>query len=336
MHNSAATNIPDADAAREVAITFTARGRVELLPAQPNAEPLGPREIAGRTLASLVSAGTEGATLDKKSGFPLVPGYAAVFEVESVGAEVDDIRAGDRALCMGPHRSWQRVAREEALLLPAGLAPETAVFARLMGVGMSTLTTTVARPPQKVLIMGLGLVGHLAAQVFAGCGYEVLACDPVESRRALAARVGVEARSEVPLHDSDWAGHIALALECSGHEAAALDACRMVRPRGEVVLVGTSWRRRSEMFAHELLHAIFHRYVVLRSGWEWEVPLHPTGFRSGSIWGNLAAALRWLAEGRVKVEGLAALAAPAQAQNVYHDLQHARWPALAAVFDWTQ
>jgi threonine dehydrogenase-like Zn-dependent dehydrogenase len=123
-------------------------------------------------------------------------------------------------------------------------------------------------------------------------------------------------------------------VECSGHEQAVLDAGRVVRKRGEVVLVGVPWRRRSELFAHELLDVLFHNYVVLRGGWEWELPRQPTDFLVNSIYGNFAGALKWLAQGRVRVDGLASKAAPADAQQAYQDLLHGRAPGLTYVFDW--
>jgi threonine dehydrogenase-like Zn-dependent dehydrogenase len=318
------------------AVTITARERAELLEVEPDARPLGPREVAGRTLATLVSAGTELAGTYLGTGFPRVPGYAAVFEVEMLGSEVESIAAGDRLFCMGPHRSYQRVTQENALPVPAELAPEAAVFARMMSVSMSTLTSTTARPPAPVLVMGLGLVGHLAAQLFAACGYEVTACDPAAARREIAAQAGIRrVLPAPPLDDPTFAGQVALVLECSGHEQAALDGCRAVRKRGEVVLVGTPWQRRTDLSAHELLHLVFHRYVILRSGWEWQLPLQPAEFRRNSILGNLAAALRWLAEGRVRVDGLYRTVSPRDAQQVYQDLLHQRHERLAAVFDWT-
>jgi threonine dehydrogenase-like Zn-dependent dehydrogenase len=316
-------------------ITFTAREKAELLPVERNTAPLGPREVAGSTLATLVSAGTElqGAYLG--THFPAQVGYAAVFVVEQVGSEVSTLQIGDRAFCMGGHRSWQRVPVENALRVPDSLPSEQAVFARLMGVSMSTLTTTDARPPQRTLVTGLGPVGHLAAQIFHACGYVVTACDPDAVRREFAVQNGLpDVRAAVPLDDPAIAGQVALAVECSGHEQAVLDCCRAVRKRGEVTLVGVPWQRRTDLTAHALLHLIFHNYVVVRSGWEWELPLHETPFRTNSIYGNLSAALRWLEEGRVRVSNLIETALPGEAQRVYQDLLHNRWRKLAAVFDW--
>lgn len=318
-------------------VIITGYEQAELRPVERPPAPLEPQEVAGRTLATIISAGTELASAYQGAHFPARPGYAAVFEVEQVGSGVQDIQVGDRVFGMGPHRSFQRLSREQVVKVPDGLPPERAVFARMMCVTMSTLTTTTARPPQKVLVTGLGLVGHLAAQMFARCGYEVTACDPSESRRNFAVQAGIRrVLPAVPLDDPDMAGQVALVVECSGHEQAALDGCRIVRKRGEVVLVGTPWRRRTDLTAHELTHAVFFRYVTLRSGWEWELPLHEAEFRTNSIFGNFAAALRWLAEGHVRVERLYALVSPRDAQTAYQDLLHQRGERLAVVLDWRE
>jgi len=84
-----------------------------------------------------------------------------------------------------------------------------------------------------------------------------------------------------------------------------------------------------------VLHAVFHRYVVMRSGWEWEVPRQSTDFRTNSLFGNYATALRWLAEGHICVDGLYTKVAPREAQRAYQDLLHRRGPQLTFVFDWT-
>jgi len=320
----------------EYAVTFTAQEHAQLLPVERDPTPLKPDEVLGRTLVTLVSPGTELASGYLGAKFPRVPGYAAVFAVEEVGSDVTDFAAGAPAFCMGSHRSFQRLKREDVLPVPDGLSPERAVFARLMSVTMSTLTTTTARPSAKVVVTGLGIVGNLGAQVFQASGYEVTACDPVESRRETARQMGI--RNVLPAVPGDGpgvAGKVALVLECSGHEQAAVDGCKVVGRRGEGVLVGTPWRRRTDLSAHELLHAVFHNYVVLRSGWEWELPRQPTAFRTGSIFANLGAALGWLAEGRVRVDGLYSKVPPREAQQAYQDLLHMRGKHLTAVFDWT-
>jgi threonine dehydrogenase-like Zn-dependent dehydrogenase len=206
----------------------------------------------------------------------------------------------------------------------------------MMGVSMSTLTTTTARPPEKVVVTGLGVVGFLAAQIFAHCGYEVIACEPDARRREIARACGLErVLPSVPLQDPKVARQVSLVVECSGHEQAVLDGCRVVRKRGEVVMVGVPWRQRSEMAAFDVLSEVFFHYVVLRSGWEWELPHQPTPFRTNSIWGNFAGALRWLAQGAICVEDVCEIRPPREAQEAYQDLLHRRCAKLSVMFDWT-
>ncbi|MBM3241363.1 zinc-binding alcohol dehydrogenase [Candidatus Poribacteria bacterium] len=322
---------------KDYAVMITAQEKAELQTVARDSRPLDSDELSGRTIVTLISAGTELASAyQATSGFPRGVGYAAVFEVEAVGSEVNDIQLGNYVFCMGGHRSYQRTKRNGVVLLPQGLAPETAVFARLMGVSMSTLTTTTARPPEKVLVTGLGIVGNLAAQNFANCGYDVIACEPNEMRRNIALQSGLKTvLPVVPLDDATIVGKVGLVIDCSGHEQAVLDACQVVRKRGEVVLIATPWRRQTELYAHSILHAIFHKYVVMRSGWEWELPGHPTDFRTNSIYGNLTAALKWLAEGRIRVGSLATKVPPREAQQAYQNLLHKQSERLTYIFDWT-
>ncbi len=317
------------------AVSIVAREQARLV-AVPLPAELGAREIRGRTLHTLISPGTELAYNYTGTTFPSFPGYAAIFVAEECGADVQGISPGDICYCRGPHRSFQQVDRANAHRVPEGLAPDEALLARLMGVSMTTLITTTARPGDRVLVTGAGPVGYLAAQVFSLSGYEVMVVEPNASRRKQIASRGLPRIFEgIPVEDAAIAGTVALVVECSGHEQAAVDACKIVRKRGEVVLVGVPWRRQTDTFAHELLSLVFHKYVVLRSGWEWELPHYSTDFRPHSIESDIQTALRWLAEGRIPTEGLITSVKPHDAPQIYDDLFHRRAQGLFMVFDWT-
>ncbi len=323
---------------KDYAVLITSHKKAELIPIERETKPLEPDELAGHSLATLISTGTELASAyHATEGFPRGLGYSAVFRVDEIGSGINDIKIGDTVFCMGGHRSYQRMRRNFVIKLPEKIEPEIAVFARLMGVSMSTLTTTTARPPEKVLVMGLGIVGNLAGQNFICCGYDVFACDPDEKRRNIALESGLKnVLPAVPFDNPDINGKIGLALDCSGHEQAVLDACNVVRKRGEVVLIATPWKRYTEIYAHTILHTIFHKYVVMRSGWEWELPLHPADFRTNSIYGNLEAALKWLAEGKIRVNNLYSKISPDEAQLAYQSLSEKSSEKLTYVFDWSK
>jgi threonine dehydrogenase-like Zn-dependent dehydrogenase len=324
-------------------ILFRDVEQAELVETSRDPKPLGPDEVQGKTLYSLVSAGTElniylGNYMKEGLAWgrlPFVPGYAAVFAVEQVGADVKDVSAGDLLYCMGPHRSFQRLARQDTIPVPAGLAPEQATFARIMNITMSTLTTTPARPPEKVMVTGLGPVGLLGALMFQASGYEVYACEPSEKRRAMAAAAGLRrVLARIPLDDAAVKGQVALVVECSGHEQAVLDGCKTLMKGGELVVVGVPMVRRTDIYAQELLNLIFRQFITVRSGKEQQVPKFPVDFLHNSQFGNMRAALAWLADGRIPVRDLYTIASPKDAQAVYQDVLHQRLEKLAAIIQW--
>lgn len=318
-------------------LCMPAPGRVELQPFDLE-DCLPEDHVEGPALASAISPGTELSTAYAHQD-PAAPasgsGYAMVFQVENAGSAAAYSR-GDVVFCMGAHQSWVRRPAAGCWKVPPGVEPGDAALSRLAGVSWSTVSTTAARPPARVAVTGLGIVGNLAAQILAASGYQVLACDPVAERREHLADTDIELVERLPLEDSPWAGETELVVECSGHEAAALDACKLVRRGGEVVLVGVPWEKRTELPAFDLLHAVFHHYVNLRSGWEWEVPIEPQPFRHGAIRDNIIAAMRWFGDGRLSSARIAKRVNPADCDAVYRDLSERGPGPLTAIFDWTQ
>ena len=311
------------------AVTHVAHQRCQLEPIE-RAEPAA-GEIAGSTLSSLISPGTEINSAYLARSFPRYSGYAAVFTVESIGAGVEGWRRGDRAFCMGGHRSWQCVPAAEVVPLPDGLEPAVAVLARLMSVSHTTLITTRARPGEGVALTGLGPVGYLAAAQFALAGYRVNASDPDAHRRHIASALPITVLDTLP---SD--AEAALSIDCSGHEDAVLSCCDATRRGGEVVLVGVPWEQRSQASAHQILHKVFHRYLHLRSGWEWELPRISTHVsQPHSVIGAWRTCRNWLAEGRVPLPGgLIGHWDPRACDAAYQGHLHHNLDHLCTVFDW--
>ena len=248
---------------------------------------------------------------------------------------------------MGAHRSTQQFNVRDTLPTPKTLPTSSIVIARLMGVSMTTLMTTSARPGDKIIVTGAGPVGFLAAHQFRLAGYDVLMVEPSDARRQAATQSGLEnVLAAMPLDDASVRGKVALVVECSGHEQAVLDACNIVRQQGEVVLVGVPWVARTSLLAHEILKAVFFNYVNLRSGWEWALPLHARGFvweelyegynnAEQTIYSGFVKALKWLAEGRIPLDGLTQARSPRDATSLYEGLIRGAYPEMFTILDWT-
>ena len=206
-----------------------------------------------------------------------------------------------------------------------------------MGVSMSTLNTTTARPPSRVLVTGLGPVGNLAAQIFAACGYEVTAVDPAPARRDGAAKARPAGRTR---HRPRRVPPTSPATSrCTWNAAATSRPCSTAaarsRKRGEVVARRRAVdSRRTEIYSFDLLARDFP-------------PLRRRAQRLGV--GSAAPARRLrrqldhrelrrraaLARRRPpQLDGLADAYAPADAQEVYSALPDQSLPTPAALFDW--
>ncbi|URK89535.1 hypothetical protein LP421_33375 (plasmid) [Rhizobium sp. RCAM05350] len=149
----------------------------------------------------------------------------------------------------------------------------------------------------------------------------------------------------MPVDSPEISGTVALVVDCSGHEGAVLGGCRVVRQHGEVVLIGVPWKRHTELYAHDILHAVFNKFVLLRSGWEWEYPLLAKGFKwaellegynnsSHSIFTGFAKALKWLSEDRIPLSGLVRQLSPADPAAVYGALLERGISEPFLVFEW--
>ena len=141
------------------------------------------------------------------------------------------------------------VARASRLVpVPPGLDPRDAALAEPLAVAVRAARRAGPLLGRGALVVGAGTVGLLLAQVLAHVGAApVLALEPDPGRRALAGRLGVDARWE--REEDRRAALVAAAFpargpdvvaECSGADGAPREAVRLVRRGGTALLLGVS------------------------------------------------------------------------------------------------
>jgi 2-desacetyl-2-hydroxyethyl bacteriochlorophyllide A dehydrogenase len=306
---------------------------------------LGPSEILVESEASLISQGTEGAAYQgllmpggREQHYPQRPGYANVARVVETGGPGGPFAVGDRVFTMVNHASHARIDTKTQLCVRVReeLPSHLAVFTRLAMVSMSTLRTSTARLGDKAAVVGLGMVGNLAAQLCQIAGLSTTGIDVIEWRCDLAKTCGIETVMRSAGDDVLRPEH-ALVIEATGSEAGAKTGVKLVQPHGELSLVGSQWGKGGQdMDALRFLGSIFEQYIHIRSGWEWQLPTLPTSFGPSSLTHSAGAILGWIADGRLQVEPLLShRVAPGDASTVYGEMVRNKDRYLGVVFDWT-
>jgi 2-desacetyl-2-hydroxyethyl bacteriochlorophyllide A dehydrogenase len=214
--------------------------RAETLP------PPGKDEALVRTLASGVSRGTESLVFAGRvpasqhaamrcpfqAGdfpFPVKYGYSAVGIVEAGPPAL----VGRRVFCLHPHQD--RFLAPAAMLhaVPDAVPTRRAVLAANMETALNVAWDAGALPGERVLVIGAGVVGLLAAYLLAripGVTLTVIDTDPAKARIAaaldlvFAAPANAPDEAELIVHASGSADGLALALARAGFEARIVEA----------------------------------------------------------------------------------------------------------------
>jgi threonine dehydrogenase-like Zn-dependent dehydrogenase len=225
-----------------------------------------------------------------------VAGHEAVGVVEEVGPGVEDLAPGTRVVVFqhygcgrcnycrtgqpmfcpdrrtlgnhvdGADAEFVAAPASICLPLPDSLSDEVAaLLACNFGTAFSGIRKLKLDGGDVVVVFGLGPVGCCAVVVAASDGAEVVAVDPVKSRRDLAERLGA-ARTVDPTA-SDTATTIReitqgqgaeASIDCSGNPRAQSDALAVLRPKGKMLVLAATagwtidpsqlWRRGLTLF----------------------------------------------------------------------------------------
>lgn len=247
-------------------------------------------------------------------------GYSAAGVVEGVGEEVRGFAAGDRVACAGlgyaSHAEVLSVPQNLCVRVPEGVTFGEAAYATLGAIALQGVR--LARPTlgESVVVVGLGLLGQLAAQLLRANGCRVFGVDPDAGRVELARTLGL-AGGCAPADDAarriiEWtrgrgadAFVITAATESSGPVALAGEASRL---KGRVVVVGQVGTDvpRDLYYRRELSLTVSMSYGPGRYDPDYEERGHdyPLPYVRWTEGRNLEAFLDLVAAGGVNVERL--------------------------------
>lgn len=276
---------------------------------------LGPDDVELRTTRSGITAGTERNLLlggNYSPGFPVMPGYQQVGRIARVGAAVVDWQVGQRAYAhfwgkpfggpahsgVGAHVS-ARVgpARGSIIPLPDGVPDDEAALLSVASIGLHAVRRAQVSLGQRVLVLGLGIIGQFAAQAVRVMGGRATTVDQVPLRLHYASHLGCETSLDGRAADL-WERLAALGpfdavIETTGQNQLVQEILQraLIIPRGAIVLVGGRFTVEygfniAQRLEAALLHTTHHtnddtaEVIRLRQAGLWQIaPLITHRFR---------------------------------------------------------
>ncbi|MGW7417728.1 bi-domain-containing oxidoreductase [Streptomyces sp. NPDC054863] len=281
-------------------------------------------------------------------------GYSLCGVVEQVGAGIDDVKAGDLVACAGNehalHAEWNWVPKNLYAPVPDGLAPRHAAFGTVGSIAMQGVRQGEPQLGEVALVVGLGLIGQLVAQLLTASGVRVVGADPDPVRCELAARLGAVACGDpasaaveaavAELTGGHGVDQVYLAAGGGSNQPVEL-AARLCRDRGRVVDIGKCrldlpW---NAYYEKELDVRFSRSYGPGRYDPEYELEGrdYPIGYVRWTERRNLACFLDLLARGSVDVEPLVShIAEFDDAVETYRRLKDGELKAVAVLFKYPQ
>ena len=252
-----------------------------------------------------------------KLGQPLPLGYCNVGVVIAVGKGVTDFRVGDRVASNGPHAEYVLVPVNLAAKVPDGVLDEEAAFTVIGSIALQGIRLLGPLFGETVVVIGLGLIGLITAELLQANGCRVIAFDMDAEKVGLAQEKGVTA-----INIANGADPVAVVQELTGQvgcdgviitasnssDEIMHQAAEMSRKRGRIILVGVVGLklRRDDFYKKELSFQVSCSYGPGRydEAYEQRGEDYPLAYVRWTEKRNFEAVLQAIAKSQLDVKGL--------------------------------
>tara|TARA_B100000989_G_scaffold299066_1_gene292841 strand:+ start:17908 stop:20001 length:2094 start_codon:yes stop_codon:yes gene_type:complete len=229
--------------------------------------------------------------INNKLSEPLQLGYCNVGNVIKVGSKVKGILPGDRVASNGPHGEYVNVPQNLCAKIPNNVSDESAAFTVLASIGLQGIRLADPKFGETFLVIGLGVIGLLTAQILESNGCKVLGVDPDSEKCKLANQFGIETLIlNSKSNPIDWSlsktsgigvDGVLITAATSSNDPITL-ASSASRTRGRIILVGVTGLnlRRDLFYKKELTFQVSCSYGPGRYDSNYEVNGndYPIGF----------------------------------------------------------
>ena len=179
---------------------------------------------------------------------PMALGYSSAGTIIALGANMEGFKIGQRVACAGGgyavHAEYNVVPRNLLTPLPETVDFESAAFTTLGAIALHGFRLAELQLSENIAVIGMGLLGLLAAQIATAAGCNVLGIDVDPARIILASSLGLKAVRREEAVDSSVAftanrgfDAILICADTSSNDPVEL-AGVIARDRARVVATG--------------------------------------------------------------------------------------------------
>ena len=252
-----------------------------------------------------------------KLGQPLPLGYCNVGRVIAVGKGVEEFQIGDRVASNGHHAEIVNVPKNLVAKIPDNVSDEEAAFTIIGSIGLQGIRLINPTFGETIVVIGLGLIGLITAQLLKANGCNVIGFDFDNSKVEIAKSLGIDAVN--PANGIDQVKYVMTQTNTIGADGVIITAssksneiiaqsAKMSRKRGRIVLVGVIGLdiSRADFFEKELTFQVSCSYGPGRYDEKYELKGedYPIGYVRWTEKRNFETILNALSKKNLIVENL--------------------------------
>jgi predicted dehydrogenase/threonine dehydrogenase-like Zn-dependent dehydrogenase len=281
-----------------------------------------------------------------KLGQPLPLGYCNVGEVVAVGKGVNEFSIGDRVASNGNHAEFVCVPKNLVAKIPDNVSDEEATFTVIGSIGLQGIRLLNPTFGETVVVVGLGLIGLVTAELLLANGCNVIGFDFDKEKIRIAKEKGITAIN--PAEGTDQVKFVESYTNGIGADGVVITAsnksneiisqsARMCRKRGRVVLVGVIGLdiSRADFFEKEITFQVSCSYGPGRydEDYEQKGQDYPIGFVRWTEKRNFEAVLNAISRKTLNVQPLITDRIPLpEYQKIYGNMVDSK--SIAAILEY--
>lgn len=278
---------------------------------------------------------------------PIPLGYSNVGRVVEVGKGVTEFAIGDRVVSNGYHAEYVCVPKNLAAKIPKDVSDEEAVFTVIGSIALQGIRLIKPTFGESIVVVGLGLIGLLTAELLKANGCNVIGFDYDENKVTIAKNKGVTA---INISDgTDQVKFVNSYTKNIGCDAVIITAsnksneiisqsAKMSRKRGRIVLVGVVGLNinRSDFYEKEISFQVSCSYGPGRYDNQYESKGndYPIGYVRWTEKRNFEAILNAISKKNLNVKSLITDRVPLDDYlKIYGDISNSK--SIASILEYS-